>query len=49
MDSMNVVLQLIKDVENLKKENIETTNILYEIQNRIDMIEYKLGEYNGTI
>ena len=49
MDSINVIIQLIEDVKHLKKENIETTNILYEIQNRIDMIEYKLGEYNGTI
>jgi len=27
------------DVDRLEAENIETTNCLYEIQNRIDMLE----------
>jgi predicted nuclease with TOPRIM domain len=36
--------ELWKEIEYLKQENIETTNTLYEIQNRLDSMEQ--SEYN---
>lgn len=40
---MNDVLSMIWDlktrISNLEKENVELTNELYELQNKIDMIE----------
>ena len=45
MDHIN---DLARQIEYLKEENVELTNELYAVQNRIDMIESK-GEQNGTV
>lgn len=45
MDHIN---DLRQQIEYLKEENVELTNELYVVQNRIDMIESK-GEQNGTV
>lgn len=34
---------LKKRVQSLEKENVETTNTLYEIMNRLDLLELKDG------
>jgi FtsZ-binding cell division protein ZapB len=42
------IIDLKREIAYLKKENVELTNELYAVQNRIDIIELK-GEQNGTI
>lgn len=37
----DVILQMKKKIEKLENENIETTNTLYEIMNRLDFLENK--------
>ena len=54
MESNQSLLSLIKNLEEritvLEKENVETTNVLYEIQNRIDMvISYIPDNYDLTL
>lgn len=34
----HVVSNLIRRIEILEEENIETTNVLYELENKIDML-----------
>ena len=39
---LNLIQQLQEKVKYLEQENIETTNVLYELQNHIDMVESKV-------
>lgn len=36
---MDTIVNLIKRIEVLEKENIETTNRLYELENKIDLMD----------
>lgn len=36
---MGTIVDLIKRIEALEHENIETTNRLYELENKIDLME----------
>jgi len=54
MESEQSLLSLIQNLKEritvLEKENVETTNVLYEIQNRIDMvISYIPDNYDLTL
>lgn len=43
---------LLKDVVRLEEENVETTNLLYELSNSIDAVDYRidiLAEQCGCI
>jgi hypothetical protein len=47
---------LLSRIEELERENIETTNVLYEILNRLDLLEKdyvlrsdKFREGNGSV
>lgn len=33
---------IMNDLENLKEENVETTNVLYEIQNSIEAVDRRI-------
>lgn len=45
---MDRISMLEVEIHRLHNENVELTNELYVVQNRIDMIESK-GEQNGTV
>lgn len=36
---MGTIVNLVKRIETLEQENIETTNRLYELENKIDLQE----------
>lgn len=39
---LDLISDLRESIKHLEKENIETTNILYELQNHIDMIDSRV-------
>lgn len=45
-DISNLVRNLKNKIEKLEQENVELTNQLYELQNRIDMIETPIQNLN---
>ena len=36
---MDTIVNLIKRIEVLEKESVETSNTIYELQNRIDLLQ----------
>jgi hypothetical protein len=42
---MDTIVNLIKRIEVLEKESVETSNVIYELQNKIDLLQ----EQNTTM
>lgn len=42
---MDTIVNLIKRIEVLEKESVETSNVIYELQNKIDLLQ----EPNSTM
>lgn len=36
---MDTIVNLIKRIEALEKESVETSNLIYELQNKIDLLQ----------
>lgn len=36
---MDTIINLIKRIEALEKESVETSNLIYELQNKIDLLQ----------